>query len=625
MFAAQKHLDAIARSTMQPQKALQKMVEAKLDKDDELGIKLLTAAYHIGKRELPKEEFRHHLEFASAVGADYGTLLTEKTKLTYCSNKSVTELQAAISSVILEDKISGIHKSGIFSLVLDESIDNANKKRLIMYAQYIAEEGLEYALLSNQQIKTGSASAVNIVKMVVDELKHKNIDITKMAGISTDGASVMTGRTGGVVTLLRKHTPSLVGVHCAAHRTALATSQAAKDIPEINNYARTVSNVFRYFSNSALRSNRLRDIQSVLNLPELKFSEVHSVRWLSLEYAVKAIYRSYPALVMCLERDATLDSTAKGLFLEVSQYRFIAFTHLMMDVLPYITRLSKHFQSDSLDFSGVQSRVTSTCDSLRDLLEVSGVFVSKLDEFIIEKDGAFTYSRPIKESDSTTVKLGIEENREFVGFESDSEDDNEENTGFAPNVKFYAQQKNILDRVAPSYVNKVVENLEARFTDSEIIDSMKVLVPQNIAKSDTVAKYGNDEFLILVKQYQPHLSSEHECLSEYRQYKNLVKCSYRDETLVELCKIFISKYSEEYPNMVNILKCVTVLPMNSVKCERGFSTQNRIMGRLRTSMNNQTMDDLMRISEDGPCMKSFDFKRALKKWKTAKKRLLYSK
>ncbi|KAG1662475.1 hypothetical protein GQR58_020932 [Nymphon striatum] len=70
--------------------------------------------------------------------------------------------------------------------------------------------------------------------------------------------------------------------------------------------------------------------------------------------------------------------------------------------------------------------------------------------------------------------------------------------------------------------------------------------------------------------------------------------------------------------MVKLLKCVAVLPMSSVKCERGFSTQNRIMSRLRTSMNNTTIDDLMRIFEDGPRMELFDFGKALRKWKKEK-------
>ena len=192
------------------------------------------------------------MEYANAVGADYSVLLSKSARFTYCSNKSVTELQSAISEVILEDRITNIQRSGVFSLVLDESTDNANKKRVLMYAQSVDEDGLKYSFLSNKQIKTGSACAENIVALVLDELKQKNLDISKMVRISTDGASVMTGKKGGVVAMLHQHSPALVGVHCVAHRIALATPHAARDIPELNCYSRTISNVFRYFHNSVL-------------------------------------------------------------------------------------------------------------------------------------------------------------------------------------------------------------------------------------------------------------------------------------------------------------------------------------------------------------------------------------
>lgn len=115
-------------------------------------------------------------------------------------------------------------------------------KRLIMYAQNVSDTGPKFCLLSNKQIVEGSA--VDIVQMVVDKLKSKGLDISKTVGIGKDGASVMTGRTGGVVKLLKDYSPSLVGVYCAAHCTALATSQAAKCVPEMESYSRTIMNIF---------------------------------------------------------------------------------------------------------------------------------------------------------------------------------------------------------------------------------------------------------------------------------------------------------------------------------------------------------------------------------------------
>lgn len=147
-----------------------------------------------------------------------------------------------------------------------------------------------------------------ITHLVLQELKSKGINLQKLTVISTDGASVMTGRHNGVVKRLRDEIPELIGVYCAAHGCSLAASQAEKFVPELQSYARTVSNIFYYFSNSALRSNKLREIQSLLNMPTLKYAEIHSVRWSSLDSAVRVIYRTYPALVIALEHEATTNA-----------------------------------------------------------------------------------------------------------------------------------------------------------------------------------------------------------------------------------------------------------------------------------------------------------------------------
>lgn len=54
----------------------------------------------------------------------------------------------------------------------------------------------------------------------------------------------------------------------------------------------------------------------------------------------------------------------------------------MMDVLSFLGQLSKKFQKATLEFSSVKLIVNSTCDCLKDLVEVDGVFVSKLDKFV---------------------------------------------------------------------------------------------------------------------------------------------------------------------------------------------------------------------------------------------------
>ncbi|CAI7810384.1 unnamed protein product [Closterium sp. NIES-53] len=60
------------------------------------------------------------------------------------------------------------------------------------------------------------------------------IELAKITGMSTDGASVMMGSKNGLVARLRLRMPHLVSSHYIAHREALAAKDAADAIPEFD-------------------------------------------------------------------------------------------------------------------------------------------------------------------------------------------------------------------------------------------------------------------------------------------------------------------------------------------------------------------------------------------------------
>ena len=151
--------------------------------------------------------------------------------------------------------------------MIDENTDRANKKRLLMYCQYFKDSDIHSDFLANIQITSATADASTIYSAVVSDLAAKGIDISRLIGIGTDGASVMTGKHNGVVKKFQNKIPQIIGVHCSSHRCAVATSQAAQFVPDIKQYSRTLSNIFHYFSGSAQRCNKLRKIQLLLDQP----------------------------------------------------------------------------------------------------------------------------------------------------------------------------------------------------------------------------------------------------------------------------------------------------------------------------------------------------------------------
>ncbi|CAH3173104.1 unnamed protein product [Porites lobata] len=111
----------------------------------------------------------------------------------------------------------------------------------------------------------------------------------------SDGASIMT--VGGVSTLLKKENPFMINTHCMAQCLALCTSQAANQVEKMEKYRQLLTDLYYYFSKSAKRVAGLNAIQEILDSPQLKIKEMHSVRWFAFYSALETVYRSWDALV----------------------------------------------------------------------------------------------------------------------------------------------------------------------------------------------------------------------------------------------------------------------------------------------------------------------------------------
>lgn len=141
---------------------------------------------------------------------------------------------------------------------------------------------------------------------------------------------------------------------------------------------------------------------------------------------------------------------------------------MLMDILPFLGKLSRIFQTKDLDLSKVTPIVKSTCDALLDFKEAEGMYVDKLDEFIIEDWDSVLYRRPDTESRKSAVQGAIEVNMDgFSGFEKEHKECNfEEEEDNGVQIRYYQQQQIILRSIMPKYLDNIVANLENRFQES---------------------------------------------------------------------------------------------------------------------------------------------------------------
>lgn len=119
--------------------------------------------------------------------------------------------------------------------------------------------------VKNPDLSDGKATAIlDCLRTVLKDNYVLPPVLSKVLGLGSDGASVMTGHKGGVSALMKKENPILIIVHCLAQRLTLCMSQAASDIAKLKNYQQIICDIYYYCSKSAKRSQGLKKVQEVL-------------------------------------------------------------------------------------------------------------------------------------------------------------------------------------------------------------------------------------------------------------------------------------------------------------------------------------------------------------------------
>ena len=78
--------------------------------------------------------------------------------------------------------------------------------------------------------------------------------------------------------------------------------------------------------------------------------------------------------------------------------------------------------------------------------------------------------------------------------------------------------------------------------------------------------------------------------------------------------------ASKYPNLMSLAHICMIQCSSTAICERGFSIQNIIKTKNRSSMKTKTLDSLMRISIEGPNeFGEVDFENAINLWKVEAK------
>ena len=376
----------------------------------------------------------------------------------YTSRGAVVDFIEALGTWIEESILIRLQEASCFSVMADECTDITTVEQLSLFCRWEEKGTPTECFLEILPLKKADAETA-----LVACLKGKNLQIGNIVGMGFDGAATFSGKKTGVQARMKKHAPHAIFIHCHCHKLQLACVQAANNTIQIKHVYTTLTTLWKYFHFSPKRAESLKEIQRVLELPEMKVVKPSYTCWLAHERCVKAVKASYTALVVTLDNNyqSFHQPEALGLHKALSKFSTIAAVYLQDSTLPVVAKLSKTLQTKQLDLSMVSSLVDAVLLSLDDAISPAANWVLEL---LDSKDDL---------GQETGVTIDKDKLQEF-----------QENVG----VPFITHLKG---------------NISSRFASHDIVSALAVFDHRKVPCTDStqLPTYGKTSIEVLVDHY----------------------------------------------------------------------------------------------------------------------------
>ena len=552
---------------------IEKSFSDKISLEMKAVIGCLKCIYWLCKNEIAHTTtYPNLLQLAEELGCEYFKSLRVGHNATYTSRQVIHEFLGIMNDMIQESVLQSFRDSTYFSLMVDESTDISVLKQLVLYGRTVVKGKLKSCFLKIVDLEDGKA--LTITNAITSYLETAGLSTDRMSSFGSDGATVMVGGRSGVATQLRACNEQMISVHCVCHRLALASSQASSDVDYFKKFKNYLLSLYNFFHNSPVRSARLKQVQEVLSIPQLKIARAVDTRWLSHKSVISTLLKTLPAVLVYLYQQE--DPTAIGLYKVMATYSFFASLLLLDEVLSAVNRLSLAFQRSVIDLTTISPLLHSTVHALENIkCEPADAFKAKVVQLISKttEEGAGLHLSELETASNTEITMVIK-------------------TGVGEAERYENQ-------IRQKFLDKVITNVNERFPQVGILEAFSALDPAlgMLGEPETSTEY--------LSQLMDHYNMDgtmgidwSACEREYseitsfvKQHTLLKKCA----TLQELSESVLSRESivELFPNMNKLFVHALVLPVSTVDCERCFSLMKRVKTTLRNRMSTTTLDALL--------------------------------
>ncbi|XP_048852727.1 zinc finger protein 862-like isoform X1 [Brienomyrus brachyistius] len=598
----------------------------------ELNVKFNTA-YTIAKEELAFTKFKPMLQLMKKNGI--------AINMTYANDKSCANIIGVIADTIRENTAVKVSSAQYISFMIDGDTDLSVKECVIVYVRILLDGQPTTILIGHVEVEHANADGIYAASKSafagLGDSCHNWMQ--KTVAMGANGAAVNLGKKGGVSVKLQEEAGKhIIPFHCMPHRLELALLSAQKDSPWVGNVYNLLHLIWKTYHFSSKSRRELKRLGVELGVSVNNPGGVKGTRWLphvsrALDVLLKqekkegtledsgqytAVYAHMDHLAAS-STNADIAGRAKHIKETMEDGSFLAFCHFLADLFSAISKYSLLLQRNDVILPQAVS-------SLRNLiLNVEAMAVrpcpgGKLASF----HAAMKTQRDAREQEQemqpqfmfrgVPLRKGEAENMAKDGPISQT----------APRL-----QKQIETTVAA-----IVKQLHLRFSsllcqeehgmDTSVTKAVKCFHVFNHdvwpETAEELVDYGIEEVTFLLDHFQ-YVLERNGCdcalaMEEFQTLKTLVFMSFKDKSYHRLWEVLLTKepYSSDLQNILHLVKIMLVLPVSSAQCERGFSIQKRIKSDIRSSLHPNSVEDLIRISVEGPPLEAFDASASVKRW-----------
>ncbi|XP_072343659.1 uncharacterized protein C17orf113-like isoform X3 [Scyliorhinus torazame] len=518
-------------------------------------------------------------------------------KLISC-NESAEEFQQAIAEVTDEGILKRAQSSNCFSILIDESEDCFTEPCLFLYLRIIEHVSGGYEpktyFLAIKKLRE-EVTADKITAELVGVLKEKDLDMKQMCGFAIDGSAVTAECKNGVVTQLKAQAPGLLSIHCIAHRLALSSVSAADTVPYLVKYQQTLDSVYKHFVNLSKNRDGLEAMQKILrdtHKQSSPFKDIFPSRWLTVRASVEAVIRNFGNLVSALQNSQS--ARGVGLAKTMCTYKFLHCSHFLADILHQLFILCKSYQTSNIDFSIVHPLLKSTVTTINKLsAERTGEMLKNL----------LAALPPNIWDDSLSDCSFMFQNHRIKGGQ---------------------HQRTEAESTCRTFLENLTRDLQARFSESKDAITMTAMT----AIFDPAhASDSKNRHIQTVTDYLSSLSDESDkddfemsCKQELVSFMNFVESQPGVQALTstkDVCKLAL-KQKLMFPMVSSLAARYLALPIPTADLLGAFSRQHVLRTKLGNSLTSKSLENLIKISIQGPPIKEFNFAAAYSKWASSR-------